>query len=632
MAIFIENFHWLRPWWLLALVPVLVFAGILWRRHSSSQQWQKHIAPSLLPTLLDGGIAGKSSLILSAIVLCWLLICIALAGPVWQQRPSPVVQNTDALVICWDLSPSMLAEDVNPSRLIRSRLKIIDLLKSRPDGQTALIAFSGEAYTVTPLTDDIQTIINLLPALAPNTLPTLGSNPEMAYRQAAELLTQAGISQGQILMLTDEITSDALTTLEGMVAATPHTFVLWGIGTASGAPVPWGKQGFARDKSGAIALAKLNEQELRSFAVKTNSYYLPVVNDSSDIDALQNVLSGNAGNSESQTTERLFDQWLEQGHWLVWVCLGLMFFGFRRGWLLVAVLAVPTSLMPDPAQANPFKTDDQTGYDAYQQQTYDKAAEHFDNPNWQGAAKYRLGDYAGAAAAFSAQQDAQGKFNRGNAELLQGQFEQAINSYEEALKLAPNNADAIDKNLQLAKQLKQQQEEQKKQEDKQNQDKENQDSEKQDKDEQQASDQEKSEDQNQQNNQPSESEQNEPASAEQNPASQASAGGASSSAPDQSADHGSATSAASSMAATNDQSQSSDATATSASAANAEAQLEEDPPQTEEQQKLDTILRKVPDDPAGLLRAKFQHQYRERQQQLRQGSDFDETKKAEQRW
>src|SRR5690606_11113883 len=138
--------------------------------------------------LLDQAHGRLKSWPLYGLLGLWAVAITALAGPVWQKIPQPVERNTDALVICWDLSPSMLAEDVKPSRLVRSRLKLIDLLKTRRDGQVALIAYSGEAYTVTPLTDDRQTLINLLPALSPTTLPTVGSNPEMALNMAVQLL------------------------------------------------------------------------------------------------------------------------------------------------------------------------------------------------------------------------------------------------------------------------------------------------------------------------------------------------------------------------------------------------------------------------------------------------------------
>ena len=631
MDAFLNEFHFLRPWWLLALVPALVLAGLLWRNYYSSIQWHKHIAPALLPSLLQGGVNHKNGFLLGGIICCWLAACLALAGPVWQKQPAPVVQNTDALVICWDLSPSMMAEDISPSRLVRSRLKIIDLLKARPDGQTALIAFSGEAYTVTPLTDDNQTIINLLPALAPNTLPSLGSNPEMAYRQASELLIQAGITKGQILMITDEIPTDALATLQTLTANSPHKLTLWGVGTANGAPVPWGQQGFARDNSGAIAMAKLNENELRDFAVKSQSYYVPMVSNNSDINALQSLINRKPTQEPSTANEQLFDQWLENGHYLVWLCLPLLLIGFRRGWLMcIAILILPVSFAPNTAQASPFKTDDQQGFEAYQQQDYEKAAKHFANPAWQGSAHYKKGDYEAAAKAFSQQNTASAKFNLGNAELLQGNFEQAINAYEQAQKLNPN-LEAAKKNKQLAKALKKQKDEQQNSDaDKQN----DQDGQK-NKDQQpseQPSDSQESKNQ-ESEDQESKNQESDNAQAQNQDRNNSSANNASSSVAGQTGEQSSGASSSSAQAEQN-QAVTSEQSASEQNSSLSAAQLAEaaEQPITEEQQKLETLLRKVPDDPSGLLRAKFQQQYRQRQQELRQGGRFDETQKAQQRW
>ncbi|WP_054112684.1 vWA domain-containing protein [Marinagarivorans algicola] len=642
MDTFIDAFHFLRPWWLLALLPVAGLLGLLWRSHYSSQQWLKHISPALLPTLLQGGVQRSNGLLLAAIAFCWLASCLALAGPVWQKQPSPVVQNTDALVIAWDLSPSMMAEDISPSRLVRSRLKIIDLLKARPDGQTALIAFSGEAYTVTPLTDDSQTIINLLPALAPNTLPSLGSNPEMAYSQAAELLTQAGIAKGQILMITDEITTDALATLKELVAASSHKLTLWGLGTADGAPVPWGKEGFARDNSGAIAMAKLNEDELRAFAVETHSYYVPMVSDGSDINALQSLINNaNAHDTQSEeSTEQLFDQWVEHGHWLIWACLPLLLIGFRRGWLLgVAIIVLPYSAISPPlAQADPFKTDDQAGFDAYQKHDYDKAAKHFKDPHWQATAQYRNGNYAEAAKIFSQQNTVEAKFNQGNAELLQGHFEQAITAYDNALAsgadLDSSQREAIQKNKQIAEQLKKKKQEQQKEQDGDSDEKDDkeQGGEKQDSEQKQQGD-ESSEDTSSDSQQNQQDPSDQDPSEEQNPQ-QTEQEGSSSSA---GASAGKDASEGASSSADTDQSRqgqaSSDQGSSDQNSSQSAAEISKaEEPITEEQQMLETLLRKVPDDPSGLLRAKFQQKYRQRQQELRRGGRFDETQKAEKRW
>jgi Ca-activated chloride channel family protein len=96
--------------------------------------------------------------------LAAILAITALAGPTWQRVPTPVFRNASALVIALDLSRSMDASDIKPSRLERARYKIADLLKKRKDGQTALLVYAGSAFTVTPLTNDTETINNQLRA------------------------------------------------------------------------------------------------------------------------------------------------------------------------------------------------------------------------------------------------------------------------------------------------------------------------------------------------------------------------------------------------------------------------------------------------------------------------------------
>lgn len=666
MNAFLTEFQWLRPFWLFALLPVLILLGVLLRTHFQSQQWHKYIAPELLPTLLDGPISHANRWLLGAIAAGWVAACIVLAGPVWQKQPTPVVQSTQALVICWDLSPSMLAQDISPSRLARSRLKIIDLLKAREDGQTALIAYSGEAYTVTPLTDDIQTIINLLPALGPTTLPSVGSNPEMAFEQAIDLLNQAGVSRGQILMLTDEITDDAIESLNSLTDSTPHQLTLWGVGSTDGAPIPLPKGGFAKDSAGNMVLVKLNEAELRDFATQSGSYYVPMVTNNSDISTLKQLLTGTPANGESSETDQLFDQWIESGHWLIWLCLPLLALGFRRGWLMVIALFISPTLAFIPikaeaqnsatdvnaaavveesasvnnsegfsnsvslnskglqtALAKAFQTRDQQGYGAYQTENYQDAANRFEDSNWKASALYRNGQYAEAAVEFAKDKSANGDFNSGNAELLNNNVDEAIKAFKSALEKQPDWAEA-QKNLSLAEQLKEQQEQQ-------NQDQQNQDGEQQDSDQQdsQQSDQEQnSQDQESQNQQSQEQSQEQESQDQQNQQENQSA--QQSSQNGQTGDESSEGQASSEANAMQEGSSSSGGQDNQEMQAMQPSQGDEEP-QTEEEQRLEQALRKVSDDPAGLLRNKFNYQYRQRQQKINRGAQ-NPTQRAEQRW
>ncbi len=146
--------HLMRPQWLWTLLPALVLLLLLWRQRSRNGSWQSVIVPDLLRYLVSDSGASRSSNLLPLVFLGWLLAALAASGPSWQKLPQPVHQKQDALVVLLDLSYSMKSADLAPSRLERARQKLLDLLQQRREGQTALIAYAGDAHIVTPLTDD----------------------------------------------------------------------------------------------------------------------------------------------------------------------------------------------------------------------------------------------------------------------------------------------------------------------------------------------------------------------------------------------------------------------------------------------------------------------------------------------
>src|SRR5690606_11220651 len=115
LTLALEQFHWLRPWWLCALLPALLMALLLWRRKRAARQWQALVDADLLPFLLDGKSVRQSPWQMWLLALAWLLATLALAGPSWEKRPLPVHKSESALVIILDLSPSMLSEDIKRS-------------------------------------------------------------------------------------------------------------------------------------------------------------------------------------------------------------------------------------------------------------------------------------------------------------------------------------------------------------------------------------------------------------------------------------------------------------------------------------------------------------------------------------
>lgn len=643
-----EHFHFLRPWWFLALVPALILVTALWLNRKNSAQWQKFIAPTLLPFLLDATQVEQRKWPLVGITLMWLIGVFALAGPAWQKIPLPVEKNSEALVICWDLSPSMLAEDIKPSRVVKSRLKLIDLLKSKQDGQVALIAYSGEAYTVTPLTDDFQTVINLLPALSPTTLPSVGSNPEMALEQARQLLHDGGILKGDILFITDEIEAGAMNNMTHELSSSPHSVTFWGVGTQQGAPIPLPDGGFAKSNQGEIVVAKLNEDALQNFAKQTHSYYVPMLSNDSDIETLNQLMS-----PQKQTfrkTDRLFDQWFEHGQYLALILLPFVALLFRKGFIFGLCLFCIPLMTSVNAQAFGWRdlwlTQDQQAQQSLQQGN-EEAAYLFTTPERRGSTLHQQKKYEDAAQQFAQKDTAEMAYNLGNALTLSGEYDKAISAYKDALTKAPDFTEAKD-NLAIAEQLAALQREQEQQE--QNQDK-NQDNQEQqsssesnqnqdsqqnsqqdsqqqnqsnDKSQQQASDNDQKQEQ-MSEEQAQQQAQQEQQKAEDNPYSQAQKEPAES---DQTEAKEDTPEQDPQVAEQAREKEAQDPEAK----VNAEQPLtQQSRPQTEEEQMLEQWLRKVPDDPSGLMRNKFKYQYLQRRQSMEDQFSGPQNQ-AESRW
>ncbi|NNL56418.1 MAG: VWA domain-containing protein, partial [Pseudomonadales bacterium] len=232
--------HWMRPWWLLALVPALLLFYGLWRSRHSQSQWQQVIDPALLKHLLHNPLNMRArrnrAWPIGAATLASCIGIVALAGPAWEKLPQPPQRTQHTLVLIADLTLSMHTQDIAPSRLTRMRYKLLELLARRKEGQTALIAYSGDAHLVSPLTDDAATIAALVPALSPEIMPSIGSNASAAFALADTMLE--GIAGAKrIVWLTDEVLPRDRETIRSVVARHHIELLVIGIGTAAGGPV-----------------------------------------------------------------------------------------------------------------------------------------------------------------------------------------------------------------------------------------------------------------------------------------------------------------------------------------------------------------------------------------------------------
>jgi len=457
-----QEFHFLRPIWLLALLPGLVFIVALWRANTSVTAWDKAIDKSLLPFLLDQTKTAAQRTPVILLATAWFTSIVALAGPVWEKLPQPVQTREDALVIVLDLSLSMFAPDHEPNRLDLAKRKLLDILEARDEGQTALVVYAGDAHTVTPLTDDTVTISALVPSLNPNIMPLFGSNPLSALDMAIALLEDVEAPRGKILLMTDGIAGfSEEQSLASRMAESSYELLIMGIGTEEGAPIRTSDGSFLTDEDGSVVIPRLNRNVLESLANRTGGRYHDIQLSNADTSYL---LAVNPFLEETTSeVEEEFDIWYEVGPWLLLLILPITALSFRRGWLFSLMLAASVGTMFPAQQAQAWEwkdlwqSRDQQGAAAMAVEEHTEASTLFENVNWRGVANYRAGDYESAIAAFSSDMTADGHYNRGNALALTGNFAESIAAYTRALELDSAHEDA-EFNKAIVEQLLQEQE------------------------------------------------------------------------------------------------------------------------------------------------------------------------------
>ena len=499
--VIINNLHFIRASWFYAFIPLILYLIFANNKTQSNRNWFSVIDQQLLPFVLttDSKKRRRYPLLLTFIAVS---LCItALAGPVYKKLPQPVYRELSSLVVLLDLSQSMNASDIKPSRLARAKLELLDILKTRKTGQTALIVYAADAFVVTPLTDDNATIANLAPSLETDMMPAQGSNLSTALSKTAALFKQAGIFKGDILVITDDIRQGDEDAIKKIFAQGFRLSIL-GTGTAEGAPVPL-DSGFLQDSNGAIVIPKLHAEKLQKYALSAGGIYTGLHADDSDINKLTQIFQSSEITQDNTTKDLNADIWQEEGYWLL---LPLLFFAAlwaRKGWIaviLIFILPLPSPAYAEAAAENPYlntkhlwSSPDQKAMKDFNHGDNENAAREFTQSDWKASAYYRNGDYQAAANVLEKTDHSDGFYNRANALAQLGNYEEAIKAYDKAIELNENNEDAIYNREQVKKAL-QQQQKNSEQQDSEQQDSEQNESDK-DESEQDKSDQEKSDQQ-----------------------------------------------------------------------------------------------------------------------------------------
>ena len=654
---FLNQFHFLRPEWFAAIIPLLLLVILIRKATAKQSGWQSVIPSHLYQYMVIGKTEVGAKPPIKLLVIAWFVSVIALAGPTWERLPQPVYQLKMGHVIVIDMSLSMRATDMTPDRLTRAKYKAIDLVNAIGEGEMGLVAYAGDAFVISPLTEDAANISTLIPSLSPEIMPVPGSDPLLGIESAAALLTNAGYNSGMIYWITDGIELAQQNELQEYVASIPFTLNALTVGTAEGAPIRQQSGELLKDHTGSIVIPKLNDDAVKGVVKTSGGRFESFTSNDTDIEALAAISLLDKGNSEEDEEDSNIqgDQWKEVGPYLVVLLLPLAAFAFKRGLvflLLVGLLSPPVMQKAHALQGSdvaserqsgiensaqpkslswwqkPFMNDNQEALNSYQRGKYKDAVSQFDDKLWKASSLYKSGEYERALAAFENIPGPESLYNQGNALAKLGKLEKAIEKYERALQEAPDFEDAK-ANKKIIEDLLEQQAQQEKQNQQQNQQQgsdqnqnqdtqqnngeddqqqsgepNNQDGEQNDNSDQQSgqNQQQNSTEQNgeQQNSdnaersedsEPSEPEQQEPSSQQDN------------------ADQGENAQQNSAQALDEEESSAQEAEAMQSQAG------ELSDAEKEELQRMESLMRRVPDDPAFLLKRKMQLEAQKRQRQ-----------------
>ena len=582
MPIDLSEFHLIRPEMLWLFIPLLI--SLYGVRHLAKKQssWQSVISPHLLKFLVVTGEKQRSQVGFWLTAIIGSFIIFAVSGPSYREKSVPVFQTENARVILLDLSLSMDATDIKPARIDRARHKIMDLLDLTTEGTIGLVVYAGDAFVISPLTSDANTIASMVPTLSTGIMPVLGSRPDLAIEEAINLLKNARQPQGQVIWITDGVESEFVDKVIETASDSGYLLSILAIGTEQGAPIPLpDNNGFLKDSSGNIILPKLESSRLKEIARGTNGQYVELSADSNDVEFILRMLELDAKEKTEQGDERI-SRWIDDGYWLSWLILSLLLLKLlRRTNSQLLTILVSTGLIftiagaPNKVQASVWddlwKTPDQQAKDAFSQQQYEKAQELFENKQWQAAAAYKSEDFNTALQLYSESDDLESTYNRANSLAKAQAFKEAIELYDQVINSDQADKESLKDDAQHNKKIvedllkEQQQKEQQEQQDREKENQENQDSESESDSQSEQNSEEQSEQEKNSEQQESEDQQSQQQTDEQKEQEQK------------------------------------------------QAELSEDQRnKSEKDQALEHWLEKIPDDPGGLLRRKMYREYQKR--------------------
>ncbi len=405
LPIWLTQFHFIRPLWLLLLIPLAWLIYLRYKDQSESN-WSTHLPAHLRQALTLDEQGWRSQLPLKLLSVSLLLAVIICAGPTWQREASPFGEDKASMLVILDNSESMLQTDLAPNRIERVKHKIHDLLMLRAGGKTGLLVFAGSAHLAMPATPDSAVFAPFLAAIEPSIMPKKGKQAQSALSLINEQLNN--IPGSSVLLISDGISPQAITAYQEFFTTHPYQLLILAAGNSA----------LKTDQP-------LDDVSLKALAQATGGRLFDVTVDNSDVQALNRAID-----KQMQLSGDSAMPWQDMGYALLFPLLFLTLLWFRKGWLvqwcLVGAVLI-SSVSPLPVSAAPIHTmaeksqviekismldkatqywldlwltPDQQGQRLFKQKSYLEAAKHYSEPMQKGKAYYYAGEYKLAHALF----------------------------------------------------------------------------------------------------------------------------------------------------------------------------------------------------------------------------------------
>ncbi|MEX6686965.1 VWA domain-containing protein [Danxiaibacter flavus] len=439
-----QQFHFLRPLILWLFLPLAAIVLLLVLSNKEKSKWKMAVQKKLRPFMFTRGSKTAIILPLLAFVFGSSFVIVGAAGPTWKKKDIPGEKIQAVVLIALNLSRSMDATDIQPSRLQRAKFKVSDFLDANPRARAGLVAYAGTAHPVLPFTSDYKLIKHHAQSLENRVMPVQGTNMEVLIN-VIDTLMRGVLAPSTVLLMTDEIDQDDATLITNYVRGSIHKIEILLFNTPAGASVPGHRGAVSKQDAGVI----------QNLSQDTSIHITPLTLDKSDVSGIAKRI-GDKLVFEKDTKQDDKD-WDDMGWLLVIPALVITAFWFRRGWVIqwcwLGLICVTfSSCGVDSKEADWWYTKDYQGQKLYNQGKYAEAAERFADDKHKAVAYFKAGNYSAAADLFELDTSAAGNYNRGLALAKLGRYDEAVAAFDKAIDLDGSLKDRASKNIVRAKQ------------------------------------------------------------------------------------------------------------------------------------------------------------------------------------